>query len=571
MQQDNIITRMGKEAKVHGYHSRISSWRGSRFLVSLIIGIVWLIFSMWSGQVSRVVSLDQQGMDRACQDILAKIYSNASSVVVPLLSLSCTTQDLGHVFYQQQNYIYAAHLYEKALDDGMTSTHSEVASYRRLSDCYEHLGLMEFAEHYARKALEFGGQITPVLNIARRLEEMGDIDKAADHFSLACTVYSASQPLSKDSRMQLESGDQRVLWPHTFSAGYLNKLQALDAVVNDRGISDETRAQVHWEMIALAQPLLACGEELFRRGDIYGSGQDYYYATPSILLHPTDAEEDHLIITRLLNYRIDPVGRYYKDYLPKDDTSGILRSACVLHAGRNTKRGDMVRIIDGRFERVAYRFLGTEDPRLFRLESGEIRVFWTSWEFSKYLGEGSRIVSGVLEVNTSTIYVDHLFRSPFDRFLEKNWVVFQVPGGPLKIVYEWHPLRVGTFNQSVDIDKLQLDSTVDTPPVFKHVRGSSNGFYHKGELWFLVHGTTWHKGPGPVYYHRMAVLDPASLRLKRYTYPFKLESQRGPVEFSLGITIDATDRLSVAYSVFDLSSVIRRIPLWKVEALMTQR
>ena len=562
---------MGIDTKAYGFHLQISSWKIFRLSGSLIIAIIWLLLSMWSGQVSLVVLFDRKEMNSTCQDVLPAVYKNASLVVTSLLSESCTAQGLGYLFYQRQDYIYAALLYEETLNSGIPNTTVEIATYWRLSDCYEHIGLMESAEYYARKALEFGGQVTPVLHIARRLEEMGDIDKAADQFSLACSVYLVSQPLPKDSRVQLESGDQRVLWPHRFSTGYLKELQALDAVVNDRNISDETRAQVHWEMIALARPILHCGEELFRRGGIYGDGQNYYYATPSILPHPTNPEEDHLIIMRLLNYRIDPIGRFYKDYLPKYDTSGILRSACVLHDGRNAERGDIVRIIDGRFQRVSYRFLGTEDPRLFRLESGEIRVFWTSWEFSKYLGEGSRIISGVLHVNTSTIYVDHLFQSPFDRFLEKNWVVFQVPGGPMRIVYEWHPLRVGTFNHSVDIDKMQLDLTIDTPLVFKHARGSTNGCYHKGELWFLIHGTTWHKGPGPVYYHRIAVLDPTTLHLKRYTYPFKLESQNGPVEFSLGITIDAQDRLSIAYSVFDLTSVIRRIPMWKVEALMTKR
>ncbi|GAB5031134.1 Hypothetical protein NocV09_00500050 [Nannochloropsis oceanica] len=523
---------------------------------------------MPSGQVSREALSDQKEMNNTCQDVIAKLYTNASVLAIPLLSPSCTAPELGYLLYQREDYVHAARLYEEMLGNGIPNTYVEIAAYRWLSGCYEHLGLSESAEFYARRALEIGGEVMPALNIATRLEEKGEIDEAAGQFRLACTLYLASQPLPKDGREQLESGDQRVLWPHTFSTGYLKKLQTLDAIGNDHEITDETRAQVHWELISLTRPLLNCGEELFRRGGNYGNGQDYYFATPSILPHPTNPDEDHLIIARLINYRIDSVGRYYKDYLPKDDKSGILRSACVLYTGRGADRGDVVRIMDGRFERVSYRFLGTEDPRLFQLESGEIRVFWTSWEFSKYLGEGSRIISGVLHVNTSTIYVDHLFQSPFNRFLEKNWVVFQVPGGPLRIIYEWHPLRIGTFNHSVDIDKIQLDLTIDTPLVFKHARGSTNGCFHKGELWFLIHGTTWHKGPGPIYYHRIAVLDGTTLDLKRYTYPFKLESQYGPVEFSLGMTIDAKDRLSIAYSVFDSSSVIRRIPMWKVEALM---
>jgi hypothetical protein len=43
---------------------------------------------------------------------------------------------------------------------------------------------------------------------------------------------------------------------------------------------------------------------------------------------------------------------------------------------------------------------------------------------------------------------------------------------------------------------MQLDLTIDTPLVFKHARGSTNGCYHKGELWFLIHGTCATKSTG---------------------------------------------------------------------------
>lgn len=486
-------------------------------------------------------------------------------------TVRCKADELGDAFYQRGKHLTAVRLYERSLSSLPPPNASQTSViYRRLSTSYQQLNLTESAEYYARRALELGGAVESVLELARHFEQAHDLPRAADHVRLACTAYLASRRLSQDNLKALESADRGLFWAQTFSPSYLGELQALDAIMNDPNVSEETRAQVHWEMVGGARPVLSCGEELFRHQGPFQDGHRYYYATPSLAPHPDRPGEDHLILVRLLNYRIDPGGRYYKDYLPVDDTSGVLRSACALFVGRASESGKMVRIIDGRFERSPYRFLGTEDPRLFRLDSGEIRVFWTSWEFSKYLGEGSRIVSGILDVNSSTLQVDHLFQSPFDRFLEKNWVMFQVPGGPLRIVYEWYPLRVGTLNRTADVDRLRLDHTGETPLAFSHIRGSSNGCHHKQELWFLVHGTTWHKGPGPVYYHRMVVLDPATLQVRRYTYPFKLESQGAPVEFSLGITIDDQDRLSIAYSVFDGSSVVRRIPLWKIESLMAK-
>jgi len=512
-------------------------------------------------------------MKRVCRSILQEL-----EVDKPLPSMEwvlhdneCNVQDLGDVLYRRGRHLNAALLYEHGLSAAHSPSDDATAIYKRLGSCYEHLNLTESAEYYARRALEADGSITPLLTLARHFEKAGDLDKAGDYLRMACGAYSTTHPLPSDIRLKLQAADQYVLWPWTFSTDYLEMLQALDAVVNDPKVSEETRAQIHWEMVGGARPLLGCGEELFRREGTYGDGHNYYFATPSLIPLSGGPEEDHLILVRLLNYRIDPAGRYYRDYLPIQDTSGVLRSACALYVGRSAEEGRMVRIMDGQFIRTPYRFLGTEDPRIFRLDSGEVRVFWTSWEFSLYLGEGSRIVSGVLDVNSSTLHVDHLFQSPHDRFLEKNWVVFQVPGTPLRIVYEWYPLRIGTFNDSLDVGKLELDSTVETPLTFKHIRGSSNGCFHKRELWFLVHGTSWHKGPGPVYYHRMVVLDATTLELRRYTHPFKLESESAPVEFSLGITIDGHDQLSIAYSVFDGSSVVRRIPLWKVEGLMARK
>jgi hypothetical protein len=66
----------------------------------------------------------------------------------------------------------------------------------------------------------------------------------------------------------------------------------------------------------------------------------------------------------------------------------------------------------------------------------------------------------------------------------------------------------------------------------------------------------------------VVVLDSATFEIKRFTYPFKLESTEAAVEFSLGLDIDSFGNVTIAYSVFDGSAVLRRIPIWKLEALM---
>jgi len=81
---------MGIDKKAYGYHLQISSWKIFRSSGSLVIAIIWLLLSMWSGQVSLVVLFERKEMDKSCHDILAVVYENTSLVAISLLSQSCT-------------------------------------------------------------------------------------------------------------------------------------------------------------------------------------------------------------------------------------------------------------------------------------------------------------------------------------------------------------------------------------------------------------------------------------------------------------------------------------------------
>jgi tetratricopeptide (TPR) repeat protein len=554
------------------------------FSVLLHVGLMWTLEAdLGPSSVPPWSWLEEkkQGGDLKCQTMLRSIGTlhNIESTIATFRehnNSTCTASDLGDALYSTQNYAGAIKAYEYALQRTV-GPENPYGLYERLFDTYARLNLTESMEAYARRAFLDSRRSDLMLRLANWYEALGDLDTAAHHYASVCQASRTEEHYEV-----IEEIDRRLLWPGEFPQAYLAELEAFEAILGDPEVSDDTKAQVHWEMIGRSRPILGCGEELFRREGAFRDDAapldqqqpaEFYYATPSILPHPERPHSDHLILVRLLNYRIDHEGRYYRDYLPHGDTSGVLRSSSVLYNGRDDATGQQLHIDDASYERTAYRYMGTEDPRLFRMASGETRIFWTSWEYAKHLGEGSRIVSGSLDPASGVVRVDHLFVSPLDRFLEKNWVAFQVPGdaAALRMVYEWHPLRIGAVKNDSSVSHLQLDREVPTPPSFRHIRGSSNGVFHQGQLWFLVHGTTWHKGPGPTYYHRIVVLDAATFSVIKYTHPFRLESADVPVEFALGITIDDYDRLSVAYSVFDGTSVVRRIPLWKVETLMVRQ
>ena len=144
--------------------------------------------------------------------------------------------------------------------------------------------------------------------------------------------------------------------------------------------------------------------------------------------------------------------------------------------------------------------------------------------------------------------------------------MFQTPGDQearIHYVYEWYPLKIGTLvDEATHV--IDFHTTIDTPHSFKFLRGSTNGVVYQQEIWFMVHGVG---KIGYTYYHKIVVLDAQTLHVRRHSYPFKLEGLH--TEFCLGLDVDEkTKTMTIAYSILDGTSVLRRIALWKMEALM---
>jgi hypothetical protein len=503
-----------------------------------------------------------------------------------------TMLDMADTFYASRDYQKALLLYHEAQTAALeTINHEDLYhSFYRLSQCHVALNNTKAAVHYAQRAFDIHPRAEPMFYVAQFLEGRDEDGLSSDDFYYAACRAKYDRSGSSEPAMldALRIIDEARLWPQQFPQEYLAKLAKFQAILDDEDASIETHEQMHWEMIGSTRAILGCAQELFRREGIFHNNGNFYYATPSLIrrqakkasssdssdtsdsrnsLHAKEVNNaEYLILVRLLNYRIDHEGRWYKEFLPVGQDSGTLRSAAALFLNA-TDQGSILQVLDERYEKSSTRFLGTEDPKLLSMNDGTIRIIWTSWEYAKAAGEGSRLVMGILDTDSKTIQVDHVFPSPFDRYYEKNWVALQWPGcDALYFIYEWHPLRMGVLDTKSGT--IQFNMTRSTPRSFHHLRGSSNGVVYMNDIWLIAHGTTWHEGPGPTYYHRVVVLDSATFEVKRFTYPFKLESTEAPVEFSLGLDIDSFGSVTIAYSVFDGSAVLRRIPIWKLEALM---
>jgi hypothetical protein len=123
---------------------------------------------------------------------------------------------------------------------------------------------------------------------------------------------------------------------------------------------------------------------------------------------------------------------------------------------------------------------------------------------------------------------------------EKNWCFVKYKED-VCIIYDWFPIKLCKINGNT----ISIIKEIKCPSLFENVRGSTNGYTFKDEIWFIAHVNK--KGD---YYHLFVVFD-LELNLKRYSNYFKFENQI--VEFCLGLIVEE-DRIIISYSTNDNTS-----------------
>jgi len=464
---------------------------------------------------------------------------------------------------------------DNTLSEALRAMLSYVCHYR-ISRCYLSLNETQNAILYANRAFQIQPRREPYYHLARFFDmRENDDSKALYYYRLAANTPKLLADAScYEASVYAVDIEKDILWPKAFPHAYLQEFQRYQNILNDTAANEEAHSQTHDEMILTARPLFDAGyEELFRKeGPFRPNEKDnmFYYSTPTIVrLHP-DRADDFLIVCRLINYRVDHVTRWRQDFLPPGGEPHLLKSALALHRGIGDDQGILIKIPDDVLKKSTSEVIGPEDPKILRVrrqdqsDKEDIFLIMTTWEYSSIAGDGARMASGMLHSDRGILEVHHAFPSPYSREWEKNWVAFQIPGDQeIHFVYEWYPLRIGTLVEAAS-HVIDFHTTIDTPRSFNFLRGSTNGVAYRQEIWFMVHGTG---RIGYSYYHKIVVLDAQMLHVKRHTYPFKLEGLY--TEFCLGLDIDEkNETMTIAYSAMDGSSVLRRIALWKMEALM---
>ena len=181
--------------------------------------------------------------------------------------------------------------------------------------------------------------------------------------------------------------------------------------------------------------------------------------------------------------------------------------------------------------------IGIEDVKPFKNFSNEIVFLGSSQHDYDSIGMNYGKYNDIN--NSNKIKPDF-----FTHNREKNWVF--IPNEKNEIIYKWWPLTICNLNESV----LKIDRIVHMPNIFKLVRGSSNGFLYKDEIWFITHFVS---DENRRYYYQLFVVFDINMNLQRYSPPFNFSDK--PIEFCLSIIV-ADDQVIIPYSVNDASAIV---------------
>lgn len=294
---------------------------------------------------------------------------------------------------------------------------------------------------------------------------------------------------------------------------------------------------------------------------------EFHNSTPSVCFHNNQLA----VVTRFVNYYIDKDG-YYK-------AKALNGYYCNLNSIETRNMCAIYDIVDGELSlvksfEIKYNestdgfYKGIEDIRITSF-NGEL--YFTGNRITEYPDLHITIEYGKLNIETeqlSSTLLDIENKSK----IEKNWVLFP-DGDNQRIVYKWHPLTICDINSpslntdSLDTNKVQVSKMIDTPPIFKDVRGSTNGIAIDDEIWFITHIVSYETKRH--YYHMFVVLDKNTMELKRYSRLCTFAAER--VEYTLGFDyVEEKKHFIIGYSNNDSDTDFYSVTKENIEQLMVE-
>jgi glycosyltransferase involved in cell wall biosynthesis len=262
---------------------------------------------------------------------------------------------------------------------------------------------------------------------------------------------------------------------------------------------------------------------------------EFVSSTPSYVVCPHDENKIYGLV-RYVNYSINDKGEYVqRDKIHTINVLSILkRDVTTGHWGVTQEK-----ILNYDTSHDNY-YVGIEDVRLFFHSDGHLY-----YSGNRGLVNNTMVVEhGQIDTETGATCMSQMLKIRNQNRIEKNWVMFSNNNDPehVYMVYKWYPLTIGKIVN----DTLNVTHEINTPYLFKNVRGSTNGVVVGDELWFLCHVVSYEERRH--YYHMMIMLDKNTFVLKRHSAMFTFEREK--VEYCLSMEV-REDCVLFGYSTLD--------------------
>jgi glycosyltransferase involved in cell wall biosynthesis len=283
-------------------------------------------------------------------------------------------------------------------------------------------------------------------------------------------------------------------------------------------------------------------------------------STPSICIDPL--VKSRLIVNlRYVNYRIGDKGEYINQ-------TNIVTKNVVAYIDISKKEWRLESETELKYN-PSYDnlYVGLEDVRIMG-HGGKLY-----FNANRGLGQGNMVIEHGLINLKSRSTLSHIIEIDGQHGVEKNWVMFQDAERELRMIYGWHPLKIGKIvdhpeskidDKNNPVKKFMVTNEVKTPPFFKYLRGSTNGQRVGDEIWFICHIVSYEDRR--YYYHIFVALDVKTMELKRYSRIFTFEKEK--VEYTLGfVYLEENRELLIGYSLMDRETKYISVGRDKVDEL----
>jgi tetratricopeptide (TPR) repeat protein len=444
---------------------------------------------------------------------------------------------LANSYFDLGRFEEAIPIYKKRIEIG--GWNQEVwYSYYRIGLAYKRMNKMEQAISVWLDGYNFlPSRIENLYEIIEHYRLVGKCKLAHMFYNVAKDVLTKVK--DKDSYLFLNNDVYTYKLDYEFSiiACYVGIKNINDSIIaifnrcNDQSILDNTFSNIKF----YKEILVPIGLIDFTKNisHLIGHKERRLYSSSSCIL---PYKEGYLMNMRMVNYTIDSNGYYHdcddyiitiNNYIELSDDFTVIEE----------------KLLDSVFDERKY--IGYEDIRIFPTQNNE------GWHF---VGTGLHkngnlgICSGHYDKNREYIEGTEIKPTFVHQGCEKNWVFVDYSGSP-HIVYNWYPLHICKINlASHTLESVCKKENV--PKLFKRIRGSTNGFKYKNEIWFITHMVSYEQPRH--YYHVFLVFD-SELNLLRYSAPFKFEGEC--IEYCIGLIVEDY-RVIVPYSTWDRTSKI---------------